>query len=73
MESEKNIRMTPLQDLVDKISGLPPDKVAEVRDFVDFLHQRWQGRQLVKASTQLSEATFQRLWSNPDDAEYDQF
>jgi hypothetical protein len=64
--------MALLQDLVDKISELPPDKVAEVRDFVDFLHQRSQDRQLVKASTQLSEAAFERVWNNPDDAEYDQ-
>ena len=64
--------MSPFQDLVDKISELPPDKVAEVRDFVDFLRQRSQDRQLVKASTKLSEPAFEKVWNNPDDAEYDQ-
>ncbi|PZV06751.1 MAG: toxin-antitoxin system, antitoxin component, Xre family protein [Leptolyngbya sp.] len=59
------------QALVEKILKLPPDKVLEVEDFVDFLLNRAQDRQLVTAATALSVAVFQTVWDNPDDAEYD--
>jgi hypothetical protein len=57
------------QTLVNKIRDLPADKIAEVEDFVDFLRQR--ERALTTAAAQLSAAAFQRVWDNPDDAEYD--
>jgi hypothetical protein len=31
-----------MQVLLDKISSLPPERIAEVEDFVDFLKQRTQ-------------------------------
>jgi hypothetical protein len=59
------------QTLIEKIRGLPPEKVAEVEDFVDFLRQRDEDRRLVKAASRLSENAFQKVWDNLDDAEYD--
>lgn len=59
------------ETLIEKIKGLPPERVAEVEDFVDFLSQR-EDRRLVEAATRLSESTFQNLWDNADDADYDQ-
>ena len=59
------------QVLIEKIRGLPPEKVAEVEDFVDFLRRRDENRRLVKAASKLSENAFQKIWDNPDDAEYD--
>jgi hypothetical protein len=59
------------QTLIEKIRRLPPEKVAEVEDFVDFLRQRDENRRLVKAASKLSENAFQKIWDNPDDAEYD--
>lgn len=59
------------QDLIEKIRDLPPEKVAEVEDFVDFLRRRDEDRRLVKAASKLSENAFQKVWDNPDDAEYD--
>lgn len=44
----------------------------EVEDFIDFLLERTQDRQLVMVATKLSEPTFAKVWDNPDDAEYDQ-
>ncbi len=67
------VNTTPQQALLEKILKLPPDKVTEVEDFVDFLLTRAQDRQLVTAAAKLSEAAFQTVWDNPDDAEYDQF
>ncbi len=59
------------QTLIEKIRDLPPEKVDEVEDFVDFLRQRDRDRRLVRAASKLSENAFQKVWDNPDDAEYD--
>jgi hypothetical protein len=56
--------------LVDKVKRLPPDKLAEVEDFVDFLAQRTT-RRLSQAASRLSELTFTKVWDNADDAAYD--
>jgi hypothetical protein len=57
--------------LVEKIRSLPPERVAEVEDFVDFPRQRDENRHLVEAATRLSEEAFAAVWDNPDDADYD--
>ncbi len=59
------------QKLLDKIKSLPPEKAAEVEDFVDFLKERENGRRLASAATRLSEDAFKKVWDNDDDAEYD--
>ena len=59
------------QTLIEKIRTLPPERVAEVEDFVDFLRQRDEDRQMARAASKLSENAFQKVWDNPDDAEYD--
>ncbi len=59
------------QPLIEKIRCLPPEKVTEVEDFVDFLQLRHQDRELTRAATQLSEEAFKKVWDNPDDADYD--
>lgn len=58
--------------LIEKIRILPPEKLVEVEDFVDFLRQREEDRRLTRSAAKLSEAAFQKVWDNPDDAEYDQ-
>jgi hypothetical protein len=62
---------TPHDQLIEKISRLPPDRVAEVEDFVDFLAQRDTDRQLVRAAASASEAAFAKVWDNPEDDVYD--
>ena len=59
------------QKLLDKIRSLPPEKAAEVENFIDFLTERESGRMLACAATRLSEGAFQKVWDNDDDAEYD--
>jgi hypothetical protein len=59
------------QELLEKIRRLPPERVAEVEDFVDFLRARDEDRRLTDAAAKLSEEVFARVWDNPDDAEYD--
>jgi hypothetical protein len=62
---------TPRNQLLEKISRLPPERVAEVEDFVDFIAQRDTDRGLVRASARASEAAFGKAWSNPEDDVYD--
>ena len=59
------------QTLLKKIRTLPPEKIAEVEDFVDFLRGRLDDRRLVRAAAQLSEDAFRKVWDNQDDAAYD--
>lgn len=58
------------QELIEKIKALPPDKIAEVADFVDFLAHR-DDRRLVVAASKVSEPAFAAAWDNHSDAEYD--
>lgn len=60
-----------LTDLVEKIHSLPPSKIAEVEDFVDFLQQRTEDKMLSQAAMKMSEASFNEVWNNPSDSEYD--
>lgn len=59
------------QELVNKIRTLPPEKIAVVEDFVEFLRHRDDDIQLTAAAAKLSERSFRKAWDNPDDAEYD--
>ncbi len=58
------------ETLIEKIKDLPPERIAEVEDFVDFIAQR-DDRRLVQAATKLSEESFQQVWDNEEDAAYD--
>ena len=59
------------QSIIEKLRLLPPERIIEVEDFVDFLQARDLERSLVKQAGQTSEATFKKIWDNPDDSEYD--
>jgi hypothetical protein len=59
------------EELLAKIRSLPPERVAEVEDFVDFLRLRDEEQKLTEAASRLSEAAFARVWDSPDDADYD--
>lgn len=60
-----------LRTLIEKIEHLPPERQAEVKDFVEFLERKDQDRGLVRAAAKVSEASFARVWENPDDSAYD--
>ena len=59
------------ETLIQKIRNLPPERVAEVEDFVDFLTVRDQDRHLTQVAMRFSEEAFHAVWDNSDDAEYD--
>lgn len=56
------------QVLLEKIKQLPPQRVAEVEDFVDFLRTREDESNLTRTA---SEASFSEVWNNEEDAAYD--
>jgi len=62
---------TPDQALFEKIKQLPPQRLAEVEDFVDFLHRREAEQGLTHAAAKASEDSFAQVWGNDDDAAYD--
>ena len=61
------------QRLLAKIRKLSATKVLEIEDFIDFLYEResQSDANLTLAATKLSEATFAKVWDNPEDAAYD--
>ena len=59
------------QVLIEKIRQLPPQRLAEVEDFVDFLRTREDDQRLTRAAARASEASFSAVWNNDEDAAYD--
>ena len=59
------------QALIEKMRQLPPQSMAEVEDFVDFLRAREDDVHLARVAATASEAAFVAMWSNDDDAAYD--
>jgi hypothetical protein len=57
--------------LIEKVRALPPDKVHEVEEFVDFLKWYNEDRPFIKMAAKLSEKSFNDVWDNPEDAAYD--
>ena len=59
--------------LVEKISALPIERIAEVEDFVDFLRLRDQDHALSRAAAAAaaSAPAFAAVWENPEDDVYD--
>ena len=59
------------QALIEKIRQLPPQRLAEVEDFVDFLRSRDGEQRLTMAAANMAEASFAAVWNNDEDAAYD--
>ena len=60
-----------IHELIDKLEALPPERINEVEDFIDFLKQRDTDQQLTRAAMKTAEPSLQKVWDNPDDAVYD--
>jgi hypothetical protein len=57
--------------LIEKIEALPDDRIAEIEDFVDFIRQRVEERELRRAFAAASEPAFAKLWDDSQDSIYD--
>jgi hypothetical protein len=60
-----------MSHVLDKLKKLPPERVSEVEDFIDFLSQRHEDAAITQAAEQVSESVLAQLWDNPEDAAYD--
>ncbi len=60
-----------VEQMVEKLEHLSPNRLSEVADFIDFLQQRDQDEQLKQDYTQASETSFNKVWDNEEDAIYD--
>ena len=59
------------ESILEKLKSLPPERVAEVEDFGDFLRVRAEEQVLLNSATKTSEPAFKKIWDNPEDADYD--
>lgn len=57
--------------LIEKIQSLPPERLAEVHNFVDFLQLKERERALTKMTARTSAPAFAAVWGNVDDTAYD--
>ncbi len=57
--------------LIDKITALPVELMAEVEQFVDQVREREQDRALARAAAAASVPAFAAVWNNPEDDAYD--
>jgi len=58
--------------LLAKLQQLPPQRLAEVEDFIDFLRSREDDHALAHAAAKAAEPAFAKAWDNDEDAAYDQ-
>jgi hypothetical protein len=57
--------------VLEKLKRLPPERVTEVEDFIDFLSSRDSDGPLVRAAQAVTETSLKAIWDNDDDAAYD--
>jgi hypothetical protein len=62
---------TAIEHLTEKLAQLPPERIAEVVDFVDFIAEREHDRGIVRAAQSASATTLAAIWNNDADAAYD--
>lgn len=60
-----------LEQMMEKLEHLTPDRLAEVEDFIDFLQQRDRDKVLRQDYARASETAFAKVWDNDEDAIYD--
>ena len=60
-----------IDGVVEKQRALSQERVTEVEDFIDFLKQRDEDRQLTRVAMRATEPVLEKIWDNADDAGYD--
>jgi len=63
--------MTVKEMIKNEIDKLPDSVLNEVFDFILFLETKKDKASLAKASQQLSQTSFEKVWINEEDAVYD--
>ncbi len=57
--------------LIEKIQSLPPARLAEVDDFVEFLRHKEQERADTGLAAHVAAPSFAEVWDNAEDEAYD--
>lgn len=60
-----------IEQVVQKLQNLAPNRIIEVENFIDFLSQRDTDQLLTQVAMAASEPALSAIWDNTDDAEYD--
>jgi hypothetical protein len=60
------------ENLLQQIQALPPERIAEIEDFVAFIAAREEARSLTRAAAAASAPAFAAIWNNPDDDAYNE-
>lgn len=60
------------ETLLEKIQSLPPDRVAEIEDFVEFIAAKELARGITRAAAAASAPAFAAIWENQEDSAYDE-
>lgn len=60
-----------LDATMSKLKALPPARLAEVLDFIEFLETKEQQHGWTRTALSASEPALQAVWDNPEDAAYD--
>jgi hypothetical protein len=60
------------ENLLQQIQALPPERIAEIEDFVAFIAAREEARSLTRAAAATSAPAFAAIWDNPDDDAYNE-
>ena len=63
--------MTVKDIIKQEVEKLPESALAEVLDFIQFLELKREKGLLAKGMQQLSQKSFDAIWSNEEDAAYD--
>ena len=57
--------------VIEKVNQLSVEEMEQVEHFIDSLKKNDLDNRLTLRSKKLAESVFERVWDNPEDAEYD--
>lgn len=63
--------MTVKEMIKKEIEKLPENMLVEVYDFVRFLETKKDKELLTQTSQKMSEISFEKIWNNEEDSDYD--
>ena len=67
MQANHNLK----DKVVEKVKQLSTEQIAKVDQFIDSLKEQNLDNQLTLVSTKIAESVFDKVWDNPEDADYD--
>lgn len=57
--------------IIEKVQTLSTEQIVKVEKFIDSLKEKDLDSKLVSVSTKISESSFDKIWNNSEDADYD--